>query len=485
MATRARSSSKNLSLSATTVGGVQPFSTQRVLDVPADVKGQMTRARHWAIYSGFMSSYLKTKRAFYNFGFEVKTGPSATGDAKALTKWLDKDAGRKATFVDPSTRETVEVEFNMTNRDQIQILLDDIWDEFLTIDNCVIFHTDEGMIITLPPEKCRYLETLGVPVLYYTHGLSYQEIALLDSEQQQRFRQRSEILINPQYGEHFRIIKRTPVGTTTNGSAFGTPNMYSIFRLLGQVDAMEEGMYASSYLMRTATRWHRLGHAIEWGQMAGQPKFFHNDFRGKSVLAAYKDRVGPHDYTSNFDQTMEYPWPAMDRFDETCWKGSDRRLRVWGGPIAQMMTSEKMNENALQMLLSLASDDRRRVARAVLPVIIATLNPPKNLDIRFCWSDSIFFSASQATDLLKFSVTQGLASCQTARAQLGLDNQTEDANKVMEADDSEATKKYMPMWDSSHGISPALGESTAKVEPTATPAATAKKPAKGADKPVA
>ncbi len=449
---------QQLALAAVTgPSGALVYARQALAERPkvTDLTSIFTRCRAVSVESSFLQAYLPLKHAFYDYGFALAPGPNATGDDAALAKWLAEDFTTDAEYKDTSKNETVKVELNQTRFEAIQSLVNDVWSEFLLLDNCVLQWFDGGQRapVTLAPEKCRYLDTLGLPVLYYTHGLAENEIALLPDDQQKRYRASQEILLNAEEGEHFKVLTRGLAG-----AGFAKPSLYSLLRTLGEMDAKEVGCHGAAYNMRAATRHFKVGHEVKYNAPASLHKLAMWDaVKDKRIRQEFLERQGPHDFTSNFDTEISFPWPDLARFDATLWKGTDRRCRNWGGPIAQMLLDEKVVEGGLSFLRAQATKDRAAVAALLRPALKAVFNPPENLDLQLTWSDLIFNHPAQAAELLKFAVQQGLASVTTARRMIGLDSEREDALKVREADDNDRLKKYLPAFDMSHGTAPGLG----------------------------
>jgi hypothetical protein len=78
--------------------------------------------------------------------------------------------------------------------------------------------------------------------------------------------------------------------------------------------------------------------------------------------------------------------------------------------------------------------------------------------------------------MVKNAQQTGGLSVQTQLDTFGFDPATERANKLAEADDTDNRKTLLPMWDYSHGFSPALGETTYSIAENAA----ANKAAQGA-----
>lgn len=472
--TEDKASQRTLAAGAVGPAGALAYGTLVLTEKPfvksgihfgSDLLPVFTRTRQLAIESSFLSSYLPLKKSFYNYGFDFSVGSNSKADLKAIRAWADKDTTTDVQYVDPSTAQTTTVELQETQGEAARRLIDNIWTEFLLLDNVIIMWFDDGSPPQiLLPERCTFQDKLGLPVLKYQHGISGRDLDLLPPDQLERFKQFTNVLVSPEFGEHFKVLKRE-----LPGNGFGIPNLYSMFRTFGEIESKEVGFHGQAFNMRAATRHHKIGHKVESGVHAGKAIHFWNHTRSSQVLKLFEKRQGPHDYISNFDADVSFPWPDIKYFDVTAWKGTDLRLRNWGGPVAQMLISDKIVEGGLQFLRAQATFDREMVSRFALPIIKAVYGVPDQLDLQLVWSDLIFNDPTQAADLTKFALQNGLASTRTSREIIGLNSAKEDAYKLAESADTDFDAKNTPNWDSSHGIAPALGErsgSTGATGPT-------------------
>jgi hypothetical protein len=416
------------------------------------------KCRLWAKESDFLSRYLLTKRSIYNFGFNIVPASldgkkPKTEDKEKLLAWQEEEAAFKFDPIeDPQTKEPIEPEVLATNDELVRKFADDSWDEWNLLDNCTaMWLEDQGFANIIPVERCDYSDTLGVPLLRFTHGLSTLDIAKLPKDQQDRFRTHTSVMLNTKFKEHFKVLKRARLG-----DGYGLPRLYQIFRLLGEVESKQIGMNAMAFMMRTVVRLHRLGHEIKNGDRAGKPTHFWKQEVHDATIKAWKDAVGVQERTVNFDHFVEYPWPDLKLFDELAFKGSDKRLMEWGGPIMLMLAAKGVMPYLSPMLRAQAADDRDKMGAFLAMVINKAFLPPVPVEVT--WSNTVFNESRLAAELLKFGSQQGFLSATTAKEEAGFDPVAEEDLKVQEADDPDADKKFKPMWDSSHGIAPALGE---------------------------
>ena len=444
------------------------FNDQSFTDRPVSQNNIFKKCRGVVQDSSFLSAYIPLKASFYNFGFSITTVDNDSAQEAMLEEWLSTPYISRVLYTDLITQEALPIELNVTYGEIIRTFCRNVWHEFLTLDNCVGLWMDNLTVPTiLALENCDYQDKLGSPIIRYTHGLGPLDYQLLGQDQVARFMQRSFILINPTYGEHFKVLKRAPIG-----AGFGRPRLYSLFRTLGEVESKEMGFYARAFQLRNSPRHHKLGYEIKQGNHAGKGTWHWNSKRDIAVRAAWKDRVGPWELTTNFDHEVTFPWPDLKNFDDLAWKGTDQRLQTFGGPLARLLVSGEVKDGGFSSMRFEVSEDRTMVRDFLKTIVSGAFSPPKELKWTITWSDLAFVDPSKFVEMFKLGAQQGFTSIQSAREILGLNHAKENARKQLEATDPNAKEKFLPMWDISHGISPALGQSTADKAPAAKPAAT-------------
>lgn len=413
------------------------------------------RCRTWSQESSFISNqWLPLKLSVCNYDMRLKPMEMKKGgkDQERIDKWLTEDAPPVADqYTDPATQETIEIESTSSWGEIIEKFVKAAWVDRLLFDNVVTLWTDDGALpVTLALDRCSYTDTLGIEVLRYTHGLSAQQIEALPEDQKAVFAKSATIIINPKDGFHFKVFKDAAIGR-----GFALPKLFSIFRLLGEVESKEFGYNAMAFGFRSAKRTHMLGHEIKNGPNAGKPMHFWKKERDKSVRAKWQDTVGFEDFTTNFDYKVVYPWPDPKLFDETAWKGSDRRLYQWGGPVMQMLAARGATPFLPNLLRASIGSERREFSRYLSAIINRAFKPP--VPVTVTWSNAIFSESRLAAELIKFGVQQGYISARTATEEAGQSRDEEAIRKLHEAEDPDAEKTLLPVWDASHGTAPALG----------------------------
>jgi len=432
------------------------YTTQEAVDRPTDLNEAYRRARYWFKESSFLRGFLKLKKSIYNYGIEIKAIDPA--QQTALELWLAEKAevGVKQ-WIDPTTREVIELENNQTNLEVVSKLIEDSWTSFFLFDVVpTMWQDDRHFAFVLPIERTVYTDTFGVEILKYIHGLSRKDVEQIfaeDPEQKKRFLL-PQIILNVAFHEHFKVLKLAALG-----DGYGWPSIYSLFRLLGEVESKEIGFSRASFLLRLMVRQHKLGHDIKQGPHAGKATHMWNKTWGNSVLRQFEDKEGFIDVATRHDHLIEYPFPDLKRFDRLAWEGTNERLVDWAGPIGRMLVAKGVAPYLGVLLKALALEDRAKMGNYLSTIITDAFQPPT--PVRLQWSNLIFTESRLLLEAIRFAVTQGFLSTTTSKEELGFNAEKEEMLKLDEANDSEAGKKNRPIWDPSHGISPALGETAA------------------------
>lgn len=433
---------------------------QFLKDQPMAFYDIVRRCRYYAINSAFISLFLSTKISLYNYGLSMVADSGTPGDQASLDAWLKQEMPPIVdVVVDVGTREEIDIEPNCTWGEQLRKLSHDSWREWFTMDNLAALWLDNRRLATLLPiERCLYSDIMGLEAMRYQHNLSTLQIEQLPPEQQLRFRNQPAVFINPKFGEHYKLIKKTPTG---DGFAF--PGMLSIFMILGEVESKKVGFHAMAWLLRKVTRHHKLGHEIKQGPNAGKAWHFWKNERAIGVKSAYQDVTGIDDYTGNFDHDISFPWPDLKQFDGTAFKGSNEQLKNWSGAIGQMILTDKVNTTYASLLRADAKLERETYIGPFLNMVYnKAFKPPVPFHVE--WSSTIFMEDRLQSELIKFGVIQGGISSTSMVEAAGLDPKKEEARKLVIANDVDAEKKFTPAWDSSHGTAPALDGTMAVIE---------------------
>ncbi len=409
------------------------------------------RCRYYAVNSSFMQMFLPMRTSIYNDGLQIIASSGTQEDQDKLNEWKRTEAPTIVdSIMDQATQENVLMESNVTNWERFYKFSTESWNEWATVDNVVGFWlTDRGFALTIPPERCLYSDVMGLETMKYIHGLHHNQILQLPEQQQERFRNNPAVFINPRFGEHFKLIKRS-----ATGDGFAMPGMLSVFKTLGEEESKEMGFHQLAWTMRKVTRQHKIGHEIKQGTQAGRAHYFYDEERDMGIQKAWRDVIGIDDYVCNFDHEIIWPWPDLKQFDEIAFKGSDARLRRWAGPIGLMLVAKGVAPYLPQLARSQGRAERATMGPFLNMMLKKAFNPPVPCEV--AWSETVFTEDRLRAELIKFGALQGWVSPQTGTTEIGLNTEVEQRNKVEAADDKDAQKKWMPIFDPAHNASPAL-----------------------------
>ena len=426
-----------------------------------------TKARLVAESNYWLRSFLPLKQSIFNHGFTIAPAPlpgkkkssaKGGGDLDKLNQWLDTEISPPDVEGDATNKDVgVPGGAKLTVREQIEKFVEDAWTEFLLLNNCIAFwQQDSKTAITLPPERCRYKDVMGIETLFYLHGLTENDKKLMDPEQAARFKE-SEIPIDFNEGEFFKVLKRT-----RTGFGLSWPVVQSVFRTLGTLESMEMGESSYAFSGRAHWRQHRMGHEIKQGAMAGKPAYHWTKKKGDAARKIFEDKRGfLGDLTSNFDFTTEYPHEDVAYFTEDKWKSPEHRLLHWGGPLALMLAAAEQSPFLTQLLKAEATEARKKMGAFLESVIRQAWAPP--VGVKITWSNRIFADSRIAMETLTSGLSAGPISQKTWREEAGFNDAEETARKEAEATDSEANpNKYQPAFDASHGDPMAAAQAKAK-----------------------
>jgi hypothetical protein len=422
------------------------------------------RIQKFLASSEYLRMFMALKLALYHWGFEIRA--KERKDQAKLDEWFDTDVRPTKSLLDledMGTRELIEVEASDTNRERCYKFARDAFQKFIEYDSSVSIWIDgRDYALLRPLEYFLYSDIMGIETMKYLHGLSVPQIELLPVDQQQRFISHPLVFLNPKYGEHWKLAKRTP-----QGEGFGVPWMFAAFLTLDEEENKRLGFHGLSWLMRTVVQWHKIGHEVKNGPLAGRPKFEWTEEADKAVMKAFKDVTGVNTMTANYDAEIQYPWPEMEKFDKLCWEGSHFRLTRFFGPIAKMMYAEKAAPYLAGQLKALAVFDRQELMKPYFEYVLRKAYKPP-VPIEVSWKEDIFNPDQLTHELRKFTAQQGLISPQTMSKWTGVNHDDEAEAKVKALKDDNAQERLLPIFDPSHGSSPAIDGPADPNKPTGT-----------------
>lgn len=431
-----------------------------------DLATIFTKCRAMAQSNYWLKMFLPLKFAVMNFGMQLSPDSLAGGkkkgsgnsdaDVDALDAWFATEGLVAAGVItDPADIKKLGVPSGtpISNRNRVNKYIEDACNEFLILDNSIGYWDDaQGYPVTLAPEKCRYSDLFGIETLFFTHGLSAQQLKLLTPEKQKKFYAVGtqnilpEIPIDAGQGEFFKILKNERVGF-----GLAMPSLYAMFETDGAMASMITSESAYAFTGRMKFRHWKVGHIIPQGPMAGKSTYMWRPEKSKKIRDIFADKKGYlGDYVSNFDVDLEYPHEDEKFFEAKKWESPEHRLISWGGPLAMMLYGKTEIPYLAPMLFAEAQAWRRKMKTFLEEVINDAFKPP--VPIKITWSNTIFNDPVIFQQFLKDALTTNVISHRTWRESVGFDNDTENARLDQQALDVAANPdKFTPPYDPAHG----------------------------------
>lgn len=368
-------------------------------------------ARHWAEVNYFIAGILHLKQQFLNYGLRV------SGD------------------LDPQLRM------------QIEKYIASVASEWLVLDNVVSFWRGGGSPpLVIPAERCRYSDVFGRPRLWVSLGLTQEQLRDLPIEQRRRYG--SEFRLDPALGEHFEVLTRAH-----RGMGFGYPRMASLFRACTQAESMEVGEQMMAQAGRCVLRLHSLGWEVRSSSGARQMDAMWTKARASQIEKEFQDAkmVGVRTATANFDHKISHIWALNDaKIDGTRWRSVLDRMIWWGGPLAFMLTAKTLNPDLMPAFVTEIMGLRAEL-RAHMEFVISSAIKKT---VRVSWGRGCFSNPKLFWDMLKTLMEQGPLSLGAALRAADVDVEEVGREKISEADDPNRQKKFLPLFDRSHGKRP-------------------------------
>ena len=391
--------------------------------------------RNWFERQVFLRQIILLRYALYNYGFEL-AGKDTKGTA-AVQKW----AAQKW--------------FGLPHLQLIKRFLRDVWMEWLIQDNVVaVWRKRKGGArpLVYPVEHVSYSDDYGVERLGFAHGLSRQDVRLmeagLDPEERKTLLQGKDINLVKQGAEttsdlfDFEVVKRSRFGF---GLAW--PQLRTVFNTVGAWESLELADWQLCDAMRTVYELHKVGHEIKNGPHAGSPQHFMKRTRREAVNRLIGNTKGTlatvKRLVVNFDHDITYPRPDPKQFAPERYTGMLDRLVHWSMPLGQMLYSKSVNPFLAPMLKAQAHTERELIGDFVSSVLIRTLGAPE--DLRCVWSDDALQDARLLAETLKTGLTTGPLSDSTWLTRQGFDPEAERALK--EEAQAHPVHQHLPIFN--------------------------------------
>jgi len=414
-------------------------------------KEQFKQARQLAESSDFLSSIIYLKELFFNDSFSF-----GENNNTKLKNWLRAQA----------------YDFSR--------VVNDAWQEWLVCDNVVAFWQAAGesdgkgqlpVVTILDCEICEYKNAFGMEMLTLSVpklGLSSAELARLkasglDNRYVEAISGGKKLLLDKTEGDRFKVLTRAKVG-----KGLAAPRVGSVLTQIGAMDLLGIGDWAAASMMKKVIRQFKKGHEITAGPLAGQPIHFLKKKESDQIKNANKNKDGAYDSVTNFDVNIGYPFMDPNYFTIKKMEGTLSRLERWAGPIGRLLLAGPTQSPYLMDAFETEGRRQRKLISDFLASIfsdesfIGNADPPVDLVPR--WSPVTFTSKKNLIELSRFAQPNGIASPQTTREWLGL-NDKEEGDRLVTANKNK--QRFTPPFEAKQGIVSGTGPKGGR--PTETP----------------
>ncbi len=404
---------------------------------PEDLYRAFEKADYWKRYNPFVGLILRVRKSFMSFGQTIRSADGDKTKDEALIKWQS----------DPDIKPDLDA------------YLADVWRDALVYQNVISFWREgkNRPIVLTPGMHCQYRDKFGMEELAITHGITGDQLRLMDFSPALKafLRSHTEIKLTKKgvvlpggktedIGLFFEVAKDSKMG-----EGLCWPELASVFQACAQWESTEVGDSLLAMVGRIVYEQHKKGHEIRAGNNAGSPRHFWNATWAKAFEKAIKGQIGHVRMTTNFDHEVMFPRPDPKNFTGDKYAAVLQRLAVWGSPFYQMLDVRGgVNPFLLQMALYLAHDVRDFLAPHMVKVITEKWEPPAEIQMK--WSDRCFRDPRTASEIIKNGLAAGPVSQRTYLDEASLDADVERANKAEEAALPESITH--PIYDPAHGI---------------------------------
>lgn len=368
----------------------------------------------------FVARVLAKKIEHYHFGFRVKAADP--GQAATIKAWAWDDRDRRL---------------------QLEELGLDVWTEWLIAGNVPAVWMPGRDVTVMDCENVTYSNRFGIEKLKFPISVAdRRELGLPET---------GEVIQDPAKRKSANKIQFRVLCSEKKGNGFGPSPWEPMLRDLAIYDLLRIGDFTGAWARKQLVRHTKKGHKIDGGPKAGMATHFLSKEWGKVVREKLESSEGLLDLITNFDAEILYAALESDYFDLKFYRAVQDRLTTACGPAALIVepeaTERKANLNILDAFYAEAVAHRRRIGFFLEDVINRALRPP--VPVRVAWGSAIFKSRKQLLAELQGAVGAGLMSPQTAREELGLDDEEESA-RLRQA--RENKDDYTPVFEAKQGL---------------------------------
>ena len=392
---------------------------------PRDLKGKFEKVRSLkdSLFVGGLNS---VRLAYFADGFRVV--------GEAVRAWLEE-------------RKLLEA---------VERLHADVWDEWLLMDNAVVFwrESQDGApkLVVFDCEIVNYTNRFGIEVLKVKPGrqvLSDPEKVAVGDLWAKAYEQGKEIDITNDGS--FHVLTRAKLG-----KGLCAPRVAQLLDtttpVLSTIDLLMQADYSGAWRHRDVIRHIKGGHPIESGPHSGKNTYHLKAKQKTAIQKEMKARTGAFDVVSNFDVDLGYSYLDPKFFDDIKYKGVYAQYRAWAGAPAFALETGKVDPVHMDAFGKEGKASRKLVAGLLEkvcndPRFLGDAKPPG--PIRFAWNPHSFRDFKLMLEWVRMTVGQGLASPQTGREVVELDDQVE-GDRLVEA--AEKRERYTPVFEPKQGM---------------------------------
>lgn len=403
--------------------GGHPVPGQR-LD-PNELREAFRLAEHHRWYNEWVGLICGLRQDFGAYRWRVVPAASADGrnKRKAFDAWKERVA------------------------DTLETLHGQVWYDWVTFQNVIVGQLPkadgfDNSPMVLAPKDCLYTDRLGSRKLEYAHSLTADEVSKLPQSWRKAF-EGGRLKFHEIPGARFDVLKEARLG-----DGLGPPAMWQVFHACLTASALAAADGSLAEAARRVIRQHKLGYEIRNGPMQGSPARHASPARIKAVRSDSEGRVGYREFADNFDHEIILHSVDPKFFDAKRLATVEHRFLIWGAPLGHMLFTRGGVAPFLMKLLRIRTIAmRERVGRFLSRICRQFLGAP--VDVEFRYDSRILNDDRLAADMLKWSLTSGLASQRTSRTEVDLDDEEE--RRIKEEESRQPLSVKVPVYDPNHG----------------------------------
>lgn len=347
-------------------------------------------------------------------------------------------------------------------------LVDDIaWEDMTTSNVVCLWRRSQTLpiVTVLDAERCGYRSVGGIERIQ----LQCSKDPVMAADQQNKSKY-IESLGEKMYeamlhGNSYTILKGIDTDwnfeVMTIGKRRGTfanPELIPVIDTLDYLELMGVGDWNHAWFRKDVIRWIKKGYAVTQGQGAGLNSVDITPTQVKEIGEGFAKVNGPQTSPMNHDVHLGYLTMGPENFDPKMVEAAIDRLMVFGSIEAvALFTSFSQQNGAAPSLMrnarASAIQRRARIERLLRRIFShPEFEGVMEKSTRFHWSVKSLYSVDELMAMVR-GTSDGIASPQTRRAMLDLDNERE-CELMREAHANR--DDYTPPFEPKQGLLPAI-----------------------------